>query len=164
MMRLISGISYPKHIMILNLLAILLSILFMLLSPIFDFENYAEDNIVVNFLPETALFFVGVVVAPLFETYIFQFMLIELIMLALYGTNKIKIYGTALFISALFFALIHNYNLYYFIVSFTIGLILAFCYLHSRVFYHKSVWIAFFATAFIHSFYNLFAHLYNIVG
>lgn len=75
----------------------------------------------------TEIFILSVIVGPLIETFLFQYIVIEL----LYSLKKIKT-NFIVIISALVFSLIHNYNLIYIIVTFIAGLIYALYYVYLK--------------------------------
>lgn len=153
--------SIYAFIILIAVFNILLSILFMLFSQFINYENYSLENTAINAMTPTGILVLTVLVGPLLETYIIQFLIIELFMTILSKYKKnIRYLGCAT-VSAASFALIHNFNYLYILETFAIGFILAFCYIHIRLYYQKNSWTAFFAIFFIHSFHNLFAFIYN---
>ena len=105
-----------------------------------------NDSINRNFKDSKSLnqeFIIVIIFAPLLETLIFQYAIID------YARNKISLKASCI-ISALFFALFHMYNVYYFLFAFFSGLILANAYATA-----KNLKQALIGTFLIHSFYNL---------
>lgn len=100
-----------------------ISVFFNLIACLF-FNNSLNDN--VNEFASTKEEFIAVVIiAPVFETLLFQYSLIELF---IKKTNKLY----ACLISSLIFALFHLYNLYYFLFAIFTGLIFAYLYITCR--------------------------------
>ncbi|MBP8067606.1 MAG: CPBP family intramembrane metalloprotease [Pedobacter sp.] len=90
---------------------------------------------------------IAVVLAPILETVIFQYALIESI------RQKIKpLY--ACFVSATAFALVHCYSVFYFLFAFISGLIFAYLY-----YLEKSVLKSFLLVLCTHFLYNLLVYL-----
>lgn len=90
---------------------------------------------------------IAVVLAPILETVIFQYALIESI------RQKIKpLY--ACFVSATAFALVHCYSVFYFLFAFISGLIFAYLY-----YLEKSVLKSFLLVLSTHFLYNLLVYL-----
>ncbi len=92
------------------------------------------------------IFILTVVIAPIFETFIFQFLLIEILL-----TFKLK-KEIIIYISAILFAATHNYNFVYFIAIIFSGLIYAAYYLYLKS-KNKN---ALFYVILLHSVSNLF--------
>lgn len=75
----------------------------------------------------TEIFLLSVVFGPLIETFLFQYLIIEI----LYGLKRLKI-NTIILISALTFSSIHYYNFLYVLVTFLSGIIYASYYLYIK--------------------------------
>lgn len=140
---------------------ICLSIIFMFTSEIFSYGDYSMENSVIDGMSPKGIFILSVVFAPLIETYVLQFLPIELLMAILSKYKCRFVYFVAVSLSALLFAATHYFNFIYFFETFLIGIILGFGYMHICIFYKKSSYLAFFAIVFVHSFHNLFAFVYN---
>lgn len=97
-----------------------------------------------------------VLIAPILETFLFQFIVIELCYLIKIRSIKY----VAISLSALLFALIHFYNLIYFIAALVIGVGFAFCY---TVFRKYGVKFAFWGIVLIHALINLVSFLLDDV-
>lgn len=76
----------------------------------------------------TEIFFLTVIFGPLVETFLFQYLIIEI----LYRFKKIKC-EIILFVSALTFSLNHDYNITYIFITFISGLIYASYYLYLKM-------------------------------
>ncbi|WP_410478286.1 type II CAAX prenyl endopeptidase Rce1 family protein [Pedobacter frigiditerrae] len=63
----------------------------------------------------------GIIIAPIMETLIFQFGVIETV-------KKKKSTLISCILSALFFAIFHCYNFYYFLFAFSAGLLFSYLY------------------------------------
>ncbi|MFK7748785.1 MAG: CPBP family glutamic-type intramembrane protease [Kordia sp.] len=94
----------------------------------------------------TEIFILSVIIGPLIETFLFQYLIIEI----LYFFKKIKI-NTIIIISSITFSLIHYYNLIYILVTFLSGIIYASYYLYLKVEKQKSPFLYIW---FLHSLYN----------
>ncbi|MGM9475030.1 lysostaphin resistance A-like protein [Pedobacter sp. GSP4] len=96
-----------------------LSLIFSSISYFFTGKNIAHG--VNEGMPISGTFFLAVILAPILETIIFQYAIIET------AKNKMpKVY--ACFLSALFFGITHLYNFYYFLFAFIAGLLFAYIY------------------------------------
>lgn len=93
------------------------------------------------------IFLLSVLIGPIVETFLFQYLIIEI----LYALKKIKL-EVIIFVSALAFSLIHTYNFIYIIVTFISGLIYASYYLYLKKFKRKFPFIQVWA---LHTLYNL---------
>lgn len=89
-------------------------------------ETLIDTSISAQEFSLTEIFLLTVVVAPLVETFIFQFLIIELL-------SKLKIKtGLILSVSTLLFSLSHNYNVIYIIAMVFPGLLYASFYLYLK--------------------------------
>ena len=108
-----------------------------------------DSKILESFEKNTTLveiFILSVIAGPLLETFLFQYLIIEI----LYKFKKINVRGI-LIISALAFSLIHNYNFIYILVTFVSGLIYASYYLYLKI---KKKKFPFLYVLALHSLYN----------
>lgn len=71
----------------------------------------------------TVEFILVVIIAPIIETILFQYLLITQVYISYNGKNKKTI---AILLSAFCFAIIHSYSLYYFLVTLFGGIFLAY--------------------------------------
>lgn len=85
-------------------------------------ETFEENTSLVE------IFILSVVVGPLIETFLFQYLIIEI----LYALKKVKV-QFILIISALAFSSSNYYNFIYILVTFTSGLIYASYYLYLKI-------------------------------
>ncbi|UUC46415.1 CPBP family intramembrane glutamic endopeptidase [Flavobacterium cerinum] len=102
------------------------------------------------------VFFLLVVVAPVVETFIFQYGIIELCLLVRSKYNK----QIALFVSALLFGLSHSYNIIYIVFATIMGVSLAFYYLCFRKYETK---YAILAVMILHALLNGITFFFNYV-
>jgi membrane protease YdiL (CAAX protease family) len=113
-------------------------------------EIFEVDYLIGQSLPD--IFFTTVIFAPIIETLIFQFLIIESV---LYLFKKLKI-SNSLFvsvaISGIFFGISHSYNIYYVLVTILLGFLLGFFYLIAKN--HKYM-NAFLTVCIVHSCSNL---------
>ena len=105
-------------------------------------RNHSIDN-----MNATNQFLIAVIVAPIIESLIFQYALIESI------RQKIQPVF-ACFFSAFAFALVHFYSIYYFLFALISGLIFAYLYL-----LEKSVIKSFLLVLTAHTLYNLLIYM-----
>lgn len=113
-----------------------------------------EIDISIPFLegaPLGKIFFYSVAIAPLIETLIFQYMILDFLPWRLPGKNIHK--WIAIIISGVLFGLSHYYNLEYIIYGTVMGLLLAVTYVIAKF---KNI-PAFFTIWFIHTVTNLIA-------
>lgn len=92
--------------------------------------NLYDSRILETFQKNTHLaeiFILSVIIGPLIETFLFQYLIIEL----LYYFKKVKP-NIIIIISALVFCSIHNYNFIYILVTFIAGLIYASYYIYLK--------------------------------
>ncbi|WP_209332976.1 CPBP family glutamic-type intramembrane protease [Lunatimonas salinarum] len=124
------------------------SILSFLVINIIDDKAFDAD-----FLEETsqgAIFISYVVLGPIIETFIYQFLIIEAILLM---KNKINIPNIVpISVSALAFGISHNYNVLYIISMILIGILYATYYLIAK---YNTNMKAYLSVLLVHSFANL---------
>lgn len=94
----------------------------------------------------TEIFILSVIIAPLLETFLFQYLIIEI--LSFFKRIKVNI---IIIISSLAFSLIHYYNFIYILVTLLSGMIYASYYLYLKEEKQKSPFLYVFA---LHSLYN----------
>lgn len=115
----------------------------------FDFTNTTENGL--KDFSNNEKFVLIVLIGPLVETAIFQYLPIKILEKLGIKNNLIKIIA-----SSFLFALLHFYNPIYIVMTFISGLLLNKFYLESRT---KSNFY-FFLTALLHSMYNLYGCLF----
>ena len=102
---------------------LILSFLLSYYDPqLFDIKFFEENT------PLGEVFFFSVIFGPLVETFIFQYLIIEL----LYLLKKINL-NVVVIVSSLAFGLSHNYNMIYMVVIFISGLVYASYYLYLKI-------------------------------
>jgi membrane protease YdiL (CAAX protease family) len=89
-----------------------------------------------------------VIIAPILETFLNQWLPFKLMQKWSLTKNK---YGIYILISAIIFGLCHTYSLQYILFAFSVGLILGYTYF----FYSKTPKLAFWITTLIHGLRNL---------
>ena len=107
--------------------------------------------------PKTNSWFVVGIVAPIFETFINQYLPFKLFQN--YDRLKNK-YGLYILSSAIVFGLTHWYSIQYIIFALFVGLVLGYSYF----FYSKTPIKAFWSTALLHSLRNTFSFLLIMYG
>lgn len=100
--------------------------------------------------PEAGAWIATVLVAPFFETFLFQRLPFNLMQNWSLTRNK---YGLYILVSSVIFGLCHYYSLQYMIITFAGGLVLAYTYF----FYCKMPKVAFWTTVLIHGLRNSMA-------
>jgi hypothetical protein len=100
--------------------------------------------------PNMSSWILVIVLAPILETLLNQYLPFWLIQKWSWTRNK---YGLYIFASAIVFGLCHTYSLQYMIFAFSVGIILGYTYF----FYSKTPKTAFWSTTLIHSLRNGFA-------
>lgn len=135
-------------------------VLYFLTTLISVIGNFIQENAYqIDALEGKSLilvFFLLVVVAPVVETFIFQYGIIELCLLVRSKYNK----QIALFVSALLFGLSHSYNIIYIVFATIMGAALAFYYLCFRKYETK---YAILAIMILHALLNGITFLLNYV-
>lgn len=118
-----------------------------------SFEHLSADNINSPF-DLFVKFFSIVVIAPFFETVIFQVLPIETMI-------KFKAKPLlAVLLSSVIFALAHSYNIVYIITVFPLGFV--YCYYYYLLRY-KDKYLAFLSVVGLHAASNLFAYVNNFI-
>lgn len=139
----------------------LLTIVFVSYSGSYIIEYIAgEDTLNIDFFNDKSLLYIfifTVIVGPIIETLIFQFGIIELILLL----KKNKFFEIlAILISSIIFGLTHNYNVYYIIFGVFIGIIFGIIYIVAK---RRKDMNAFTIVLIAHAFTNLIAFFHNDV-
>lgn len=148
----ISNCNLAKFILIQIILIIGFSIIFKLILHFFSIEIEGNTSVTLfDNKPIFLKFILFVILGPILETLIFQFLPYLILSNFLRGRNKKII---IIIVSALFFAFTHWYGIFYFIYALAIGLILMFSYL-SRLKKGDS----FQAILIIHTLFNCLAFL-----
>jgi hypothetical protein len=118
------------------------------------------NNPIMNSLTDAILsFIISVIVAPLFETYIF-FTLILMIFVFLHKKYRLYRWTFFLFVllSSFLFSINHSFNLSYFAYSIISGILYSIIYYKAYLKRYSPYW----GVVFIHSSYNLFVFFWNI--
>lgn len=116
-------------------------------------DTRAMDNPFMDKMSPNMKFFFGVLIGPFFETLIFQFIIIELI-------KKVSKKDLIIILSSsILFALSHYFNIYYVLMTLTIGSVMAWYYL---LLSKTNKWTAFFSVFLLHSLNNLFVFCWSI--
>lgn len=118
-----------------------------------SFEHLSADNINSPF-DLFVKFFSIVVIAPFFETVIFQVLPIETMIK--FKTKPLL----AVLLSSVIFALAHSYNIVYIITVFPLGFV--YCYYYYLLRY-KDKYLAFLSVVGLHAASNLFAYVNNFI-
>lgn len=138
------------YISIFFIAILLIQLPFLFIST--DSQNTSVVSIK-NELGLTGLFFISVIIAPIFETLIYQVLIIEGFRYFLRKFISLKfIFFFSTFASSLAFSIDHLYSIYYFVAAFCTGFIFATLYHLSKL--RKEP--ALFYPLFLHSFWNLF--------
>ncbi|WP_433835642.1 lysostaphin resistance A-like protein [Flavobacterium anhuiense] len=119
----ILGLRQWELILLIVLLNFLNSYIFSIISDFFGIALNKGFNDQYTIKEKIVLF---VIVAPLMETLLFQYAVIEI-----FKSLKVKL-KYCCFISALSFALMHLYNIFYFLYAFAGGLLFAFLYIRGK--------------------------------
>lgn len=125
-------------------------------APIVSLLSEAKQS-VTQFNPIRSLLY-SLLIAPLIETFIFQFLFIEFLQHLKIKNQLIIIFSSLLFGTAHY---TNNYTLVEVLITSVYGIFYAFFYLSGKK--NKAV-NAFVATTIIHSGYNLFVYLIKIYG
>lgn len=121
-------------------------------------ENLGDQNDVLYSLPRNMEFILVVIIAPFFETAIFQYLFIILILdLLIKEPTSFQLFLLVL-ISSILFALIHVFSLLYFIHALIMGFYFGYIALLSEYFREKKINI-FISVFLVHSMINLVAFL-----
>lgn len=112
------------------------------------YPNFVDDNTVITLSPQL-LFITSILIAPILETIVIQFLLIE-------GLLKLKVKEVgALILSTIVFALLHYYNIGYVISILLSSWIYSYYYLSLR---NQSVYTRISLVALVHATGNLIAY------
>lgn len=106
--------------------------------------------------PDLTSWITIIIIAPIFETFLNQYLPFKLMQNLSWTKNK---YGLYILVSAMVFGLMHTYSLQYMIFAFSVGLILGYTYF----FYSKAPQKAFWSTTLIHALRNSFTILAGII-
>ena len=148
-------ISYLVKAFILSIVLCAYSVLTSLLLIVYlNISIGKQNNISSSKLQD---FFLVVFIAPIIETILFQYLIINQVFISSNGNNKKLI---AVLVSSFCFGIIHFFSFYYFLITFIGGLFLAyfFCYFAERV----NTLSAIFYISLVHSLSNLYAFLIKI--
>jgi hypothetical protein len=117
-------------------------------------ENATNDSL--EMIEQTSgkamVLFAAVILAPVFETIIYQFSVIKIITWVI--KNTVWSFSIAISASAFLFALSHPFSIYYQINTFLVGLLYAIIFLISQ---YRKDWPAFLVVLVLHASWNLFA-------
>ena len=138
----ISNLKNSKLIVLFVFVNLLLARSFSFLSRIFNKKEISEGFDGFSSISQEILF--GIILAPIVETFIFQFLIIETL------KNKLAPLYVC-FVSALIFGLTHSYNLFYFLFGLFGGLTFAYLY-----YLGKSKIRGFLLVLITHALYNSF--------
>lgn len=133
------------------ILIVLLTIPFESLNTIFHFKDNINDSYL-NHLDSVTLFILAIFIAPLFETFFFQYGIIKSFV---YFNPKTR--NTAIFLSSLLFSLNHWYGLVYVVYTFLLGILFGILYFTSEKRGFKPFWVI----VAVHSLYNLTVFVFN---
>ncbi|MDZ4994558.1 CPBP family intramembrane metalloprotease [Clostridium perfringens] len=139
------NLSVVKYILLILLLTYVVFIPFLFLFSNYDFNVGGPQSIINSSF--WGKLFIGSLLAPIFETFVFQYMVIESL-----DNIKIKRHKNffILIISSIFFSLTHTYSFIYIFYSFVIGMFLAYTY----ILYKKKNFHPFLIVTIIHSLRN----------
>ncbi|WP_251861352.1 CPBP family glutamic-type intramembrane protease [Clostridium sp. Marseille-Q2269] len=136
------NLSKPKFICTIVILSFIISVIFIPITIIYEKYMGAMGGPGTKNL--TTLFISIAIIAPLWETLIFQMGIIKLFSLnKKFKSNKLLL----MFISAIFFGGDHFYSILYIFYGFTMGLLLAYSFIVYEDKQNSGYWI----TAIIHS-------------
>lgn len=149
----IKNINFFYYIIFTSILQIIISYIFGIVAEFLNI-NDALKGVDFSKLSNLEIFTIAVIIIPLIETLIFQYFIINI---WIYTKKNIYI---GIFLSSMFFAISHAYNIIYVINMFIMGLILAYSFVLSK----NRKWKAFWVVYSIHSLYNFFVFLYRIIN
>lgn len=125
-------------------------------------QSYFEEEDFINTSLEGLeigeIFLLTVIIGPLIETFLFQFLIIELVLLSF---RKIKIRGgefLAVLLSSILFATTHPFSFIYLFSAFISGIIYGIFYLIAK---NRMGLNGFLVVFIVHSFYNLIVFFMN---
>ena len=151
-MKFIGIYKIPKNK---NLYFLILVVLIDYITSNFSFKlinnlypNFAEDNTIFKVSPPL-LFVFAIIIIPILETVVFQFVIIEVLLKI--KTNEYL----ALIISTIIFSLLHNYNTGYILYIILCSWIFPLYYLALR---SQSIFIRIFLVALVHAISNFTAY------
>ena len=127
--------------------------LFQFIAPYF-IDNYGRNPSLIG-QSITYSFFLSVIIGPLVETIIYQYIIFKLTFY-FFNKNTINIIS-AILISALAFSLSHNFNYFAILNSFFGGIILGYAYFFNYNRHFPPFWYVFL----LHSLHNLYAFIIN---
>lgn len=155
--------SYTKGIFIFASIGLAITLLSGLVQ--FLFENYFEfEQNPIEESNKVILFIVAIILAPIIETLIFQFLIIEIVyafLIFIKLNEKICKCIFAILISSIAFGIAHNIHVLYMITAFFMGFQLAFLYIYYRTRFGRLK--AFFACLIVHSLVNLSSFILNFI-
>ncbi len=134
------------------LLLFILFVFFGIPDYFFNIMSGVKNEATTNLKP-TELFITTVIVAPLLETFLFQYGIIKSIVYL--SDNKYK--TQAIILSAMAFTLIHSYSIIYMIYAFIMGLFFGILYFTSL----KKKLYPFLVIAFVHALFNFTVFMVN---
>lgn len=160
--RFLLKLNFVQYLLVFILIDIVIFIIPQLLIP----DGIIAENETTNNLIETAgqkkEFLFAVLLAPIYETFLVQALIVgggcsffE------YANQNIRQYGfrnytwPLIFISAIVFGLSHTYNIWYILVTFLAGIVLAFAYHVAR----RRKLGAYIIVTLVHAFHNLTAEI-----
>lgn len=152
----IESVEYRLQSFSLSRVISILSIFQIGIIFLFSYILESIDNSLteVDFLQNLSLvniFILSVIIAPIVETFIFQFFLIEFFQFTLNKTKYIK--HVSILVAGILFGLTHNYNIYYVLVMIVIGVYFAWVYWFISKW--KGISSAFWSVTLIHAISNL---------
>ncbi len=156
MQKIFENMSIFKLIIVLILFSFLMNFLISQIV-IFSFQKNAFEYNFVNIENPFISYFIRIIIAPIIETFVFQFLIIELLIVLIKKINDDLVFLPVIF-SALFFALNHSANFYYFFVSLIMGILWALIYLFGR--YRKNI-TGYLLAAIVHIGTNMLSVIYN---
>ena len=128
-----------------------------LLAPEGSMDNASTEKIAEK-MGQFGIFVFGVILAPIIETFLHHFLVIKGLRMVL--KKAALSFYIAVPVSAVFFALIHPYSIYYITATFFTGLILGCAFYLGQ--YRRDM-PAFLIVVILHSLYNLFASAMDFV-
>jgi len=136
-----------------------ISIIFSILSNYFLDSEKITNSAIQGF--DTAnKFVIAVLFAPLIETLIFQFLVIELVLFLLKRAKHSYGEFFSILVSSFLFSMTHSYSNYYILYAFISGFIYAYFYLFAR---KRNGMNGYLTVAFVHSFSNFTGFIFEIL-
>lgn len=159
--ELLDKLNFAPLCLVFTLLVLCFSVLVSILFTLLEIDVMVNTQF--DELSPLALFFGAVFLAPVFETFIFQFALIEFGLKGLERLKKSKIHWFVPgLLSAVLFGLAHQYNWNYVFITFFMGLLLAVIYYYTRKRFGVSM--AFVMCAVVHGLNNLVAFFGQVLS